>query len=149
MHCLKGTKILCVDDNSEALYLISLILQRHGAEVITCNSAEEAIGYLNSHKFDIICSDIDMPPGLDGYDLAHALRKMESDDPSRVVTPSVAVSGNAKNPNIKKRFADFQVYMLKPFDPKRLVDVIQRLVEADGASVRAGSLESWEAEQKV
>jgi hypothetical protein len=47
----------------------------------------------------------------------------------------------------KRRYADFQVYMKKPFDKSHLVGVIECLVEADGESVTLGSLVGWEAKQ--
>ena len=144
---LAGAKVLCVDDSPDALYLISLVLRRNGAEVTTCVSAEAALDCLKLHNFDVVCSDLNMPPGFDGYDLAHALRKMEGEDPKRIVTPTVLVSGDALLPSSKKRFADFQVYMRKPFNHETLIHVIQRLVEADGASVDSGSLDSWEADE--
>ena len=142
---LAGVKVLCVDDDADMLHLLSVTLGRHGAEVTTCSSAEAAIVCLRTHHFDVIVSDLRMPPGLDGYDLAHALRKMERENPGRRGTPAVAVSGDAMMPSTKRRFADFQVYMRKPVDREQLVHVVARLVEADGAAIALGSLDSWEA----
>jgi CheY-like chemotaxis protein len=90
-----------------------------------------------------------MPPGLDGYDLAHALRELETDNLDRKATPTIMISGDAMMPSRKRRFADFQVYMPKPFDRMRLVHVVERLVEADSEAVKAGSLGGWEAQQAI
>ncbi len=144
---LTGASVLCIDDDADTLLLLSHILKRHGAKVTTSSSAEHAIARLVDSRFDVVISDIQMPPGLDGYDLAHALRQMEKDDDRRPETPLVAVSGIATSPSAKRRFADFQVYMQKPVDQKRLVHVVKRLVEADGETVKAGSLAQWEIDQ--
>ena len=144
---LDQTRVLCVDDSPEALALLRSILTRHGAEVTTCSSAEEAIALLKNVHFDVLVSDISMPPGLDGYDLAHYLREMEDQDAHRDVIPSVAVSGDALRPSPKRRFADFQVYLPKPVDRARLVNVVANLTEADGEAVRLGSLTNWQASQ--
>lgn len=147
MKVLDGVRILCVDDSPDSLELLRHVLARSGAEVTTCVSAEMAIEALKNTTFDVMVSDLSMPPGLDGYDLVHTLRDMELQDPDRHITPTIAVSGDATRASRKRRFADFQVYMLKPADKKRLVYVIERLLEADGEATHYGSLGNWEAEQ--
>jgi CheY-like chemotaxis protein len=141
---LAGVKVLCVDDDPSMRNLLAAILRNHGAIVTTIASAEQAIQCLAGTAFDVVISDLMMPPGLDGYDLAHALRKMERDDPTRLATPTLAVSSNATTPSPKKRFADFQVYMAKPVDPKYLVHIVERLAEADSVGVKYGTLANWE-----
>lgn len=147
MKLLTGVRILCVDDSADSLELLRHVLVRYGASVTTCISAEAAIEILKKSSFDVMVSDLSMPPGLDGYDLVHALRDMEKQDPDRKATPTVAVSGDAMRASRKRRFADFQVYMPKPANKKRLVYVVERLFEADGEAIEFGSLASWEAEQ--
>lgn len=144
---LAGASVLCIDDNADILTLLSHVLKRNGANVTTCLSAEQGIAILIERRFDVIISDIQMPPGLDGYDLAHAVRHMEKVDHQRQETPIVAVSAIAKAPSAKRRFADFQVYMQKPVDQKRLVHVVKELIEADGEAVKLGSLAQWELAQ--
>lgn len=146
-NSLSGDRILCVDDCPEVLDFLRSFLVDLGAEVMACESAEKAIVTLRDKHFDILISDLNMPPGLDGYDLVHALREMETENPDRKATPSILISGNALQPSRKRRFADFQVYMSKPFDPERLAYVVERLVEADSAAVKIGSLGGWEAQQ--
>ncbi|MGZ3651635.1 MAG: response regulator [Bdellovibrionota bacterium] len=143
---LVGSKILCVDDEPLILSILQNILTRYGAQVTTCSSAAEAIAALEKEQFGVVISDLSMP-GLDGYDLAHALREMEDNDSTREATPTIAVSGDAFRPSRKRRFADFQVYMEKPVDQSRLVYVVERLLEADSEAVKLGSLGSWEADE--
>jgi CheY-like chemotaxis protein len=144
---LADLRVLCVDDDEDWLTLLAIVLERHGAIVTTMPSAEDAIECLALNVFDVLISDINMPPGLDGYDLAHALRAMEHDDPARLATPTVAVSSDALRASPKKRFADFQVYMAKSFDELQLVHVVERLAEADSEAVRLGTLATWEHER--
>ena len=144
---LSGIRVLCVDDCHDTVEYLRNFLVRKGADVTVSNSAEEAIATLINKRFDVMISDLSMPPGLDGYDLAHALRTMENNDPDRIATPTIALSGDAMRPSRKRRFADFQVYMPKPVDKERLVHVIERLVEADDEAVKLGSLGGWEAKE--
>jgi len=145
---LDGANVLYIDDNVDLRMLVAAVFTRHGATVTACSSAEDGILRLVESRFDIVVCDLNMPPGLDGYDLVHALRRMEGGDQSRVATPTVLVSGNALDPAIQRRFADFQAYIQKPFNPTRLVDVIKRLIEVDSEAVKFGSLASWEANQE-
>ena len=142
-NLLESVHVLCVDDSPEALALLTRVFEHYGAQVTACPSAELALGFILVAKFDVIVSDLDMP-GMDGYDLAHALRNIERGRPGD--TPTVMVSSKANVPSVKRLYADFQVYMSKPIDHLKLVKVIDRLVEADGGAVRAGSLDTWERE---
>jgi len=148
-NILDGLHILCVDDDPDALELLYIVLARRGARVRTSISGEEAIQVLKNERFDVVVSDLSMTPNFGGYDLVHALRKLERQDPDRPTTPAVAVSADAMKPTNKRRFADFQVYMPKPFDTSRLVRVLDRLAEADGELVKFGSLGLWEAKEAV
>ena len=144
---LSGIHILCVDDYQDSLTLLTNVLERHGAEVTQCRSGEHALVLLENMVFDLIISDLSMPPGMDGYDLVHILRKMELG--GRSPTPTIALSGQARLGSPKKCFADFQVYLSKPFDRAHLVDVARRLAEADGDAVGAGSLELYDTDQRA
>jgi CheY-like chemotaxis protein len=73
---LAGLKVLCVDDCESALFLVSSVLKRNGAQVTACSSAQEALTQIRAKKFDVIVSDLSMPD-MDGYDLAHQLRAGE------------------------------------------------------------------------
>ena len=140
---LAGIKVLCVDDQQDSPDLLSAVLRHEGAAVTPCRSAKAALEEVEAKRFDVIVSDISMPPGMDGYDLVHALRYFEKVAGLRP-TPTVAISGEANEPSPKRHFADFQVYMLKPFNHKNLVHIVDRLAEADSAAVRLGTLENWE-----
>jgi CheY-like chemotaxis protein len=148
-NALNGIRILCVDDCSEVLGFLRVFLLSRGAIVTTSTSAEDAITLLRANRFDVLISDLQMPPGLDGYDLAHALREMEAENLGRPATPAILLSGNAMLPSRKRRFADFQVYMPKPFDKGRIVHIVERLAEADSEAVKLGSLAGWEAQKAV
>jgi CheY-like chemotaxis protein len=141
--------MLCVDDCPDVLEFLRRFLAAKGAKVTTRASAEDAITVLKSDRFDVLISDLNMPPGLDGYDLVHALRGMEAENLGRTQTPAILLSGDAMLPSRKRRFSDFQVYMPKPFDRTRIVHLVARLVEADSEAVKLGSLAGWEAQQAV
>ncbi len=70
-------KILCVDDESEGLYLLELTLRGMGYEVKVAHSGMEALEKLEGEPFGLIISDILMP-GMDGFQLCHAVKSREA-----------------------------------------------------------------------
>ena len=63
---LAGVRVLLVDDEKDALAVTRLMLELHGAEVITAPAAAEGLKKVQTHTPDVIVSDIGMPQ-MDGY----------------------------------------------------------------------------------
>lgn len=61
---MKG-RVLYVDDDRGVLNAFGRSVRLGGFEVVTCESAEEALGLLDERGFDVVCSDYRMP-GMDG-----------------------------------------------------------------------------------
>lgn len=78
--------ILCVDDEPNSLVLRKLVLQKAGYDVITANSASQALEVLNSQQVNLVLSD-QLMPGQTGTDLA---RQVKSRWPS---LPVILISG--------------------------------------------------------
>ena len=60
-------KILVVDDQSNILEIISLLLQKEGYEVSTANNGKEGIKELHRTRPDLVLTDISMPD-MDGIE---------------------------------------------------------------------------------
>ena len=73
-------RILIVDDEPDLCDILRFNLEAAGYEVATANSAEEAIGMLNSEgpadapTFDLLLLDV-MMPGMSGFELAGKLKQ--------------------------------------------------------------------------
>ena len=63
---LEGVKILVVDDDDDTRDLVTRVLQKRGAEVVSAASAAEAWAAFESGPPDALLVDIAMP-GEDGY----------------------------------------------------------------------------------
>jgi PAS domain S-box-containing protein len=124
---LNGIEILLVDDEADARQLLTLILQKAGARVITVSSVQEAIDRLKRNKPDLLISDIEMP-GEDGYSLIRRVRAQEAERGERSV-PTVALTAYAGRADRRRALmAGFQKHIPKPVDPARLVAVVASLV---------------------
>jgi PAS domain S-box-containing protein len=73
---LQGRRLLVVDDNETNRSILALHTRRWGMEVVACASGEEALDLLRGdQKFDVAVIDMIMP-GMDGLELATALREI-------------------------------------------------------------------------
>ena len=73
---LANVRILVVEDELDALDLITIDLTEHGAKVRGASSAAEALDLLRSDEFDLMISDIGMAD-TDGYNLIKQVRRQE------------------------------------------------------------------------
>jgi PAS domain S-box-containing protein len=120
-----GTRVLCVDDEHEALELAALMLGTLGAEVRTAASVDEAIDLLPSFTPDVIVSDLAMPD-RDGYDLIEYVRGLQ---PPASEIPAIALSAYASANEVDRALrAGFTRHVAKPVDAEVLASIISALV---------------------
>jgi len=75
-------QVLLVEDDDEVAALVSEMLGQLGFEVTRAASAAAALGALaDGRSVDIVFSDIMMPGGMNGVELAREIRKRRSDIP--------------------------------------------------------------------
>ncbi|OKH42971.1 hypothetical protein NIES2101_31785 [Calothrix sp. HK-06] len=118
---LQGLKILVVDDETDTLDLLVMLLENEGATVTAVNSATQALQILQTNKPDILISDLIMPD-KDGYMLIEEAKTLglQWTEPLK----SVAISGYVNESNDKIMRAGFQASISKPIEPDELVDII-------------------------
>jgi PAS domain S-box-containing protein len=122
---LKGLRILVVDDEEDALELISVILSQHGAEVRTVNSARAALDVLPSWRPNVLLSDIGMPDE-DGYGFIRKVRLLSPELGGR--TPAAALTAFARTEDrLLALAAGYQIHVSKPVDPRILAQVVSGL----------------------
>ncbi|MBR0696902.1 ATP-binding protein [Bradyrhizobium lablabi] len=69
-------RILVVEDNDDLLDLTSAMLTRSGYQVRCARNGTEAIRMLRSEEFDLVLSDIVMPNGVNGIEVAREARRL-------------------------------------------------------------------------
>jgi two-component system, NtrC family, sensor kinase len=72
---------LMVEDNAEVAAVTASMLEQAGCEVVHVDNAEGALKRLRTGRFDIVISDIVMPGGMDGVQLAHKIRAQHPELP--------------------------------------------------------------------
>lgn len=126
---LPGVKVLVVDDEPDALRVMTKMLAECEAEVRSANSAEAALNLIDGLCPDVLVSDIGMP-GQDGYELIRAIRAR---DYSAKDLPAIALTAFARFEDRRRSMlAGFQVHLAKPVDAEELVAVVASLVGRTG-----------------
>ncbi len=117
-----GLRVLVIDDERPALDELSFLLREDDrvGDVLTCDSATDALRLLREREVDCVFLDIQMP-GLTGLELAQVLSRFRSPPPVVFVT---AHEGHAVEA------FDLQAvdYVLKPVRADRLAEAVRRVV---------------------
>jgi PAS domain S-box-containing protein len=123
---LKGVRTLVVDDQPDDRTLFTIMLERHGVEVRSVESVPEAVRMLDNWKPHVVVTDLAMPD-QDGYVLLRHVRELqETENNSRVRI--VAVTAHARSEDRDSALAaGFDMYLPKPVDAMRLVDIVASL----------------------
>ena len=68
-------RVLIVDDHHDGAEALGMTLEYLGCEVRLTQSGEEAINVAPTFAPQLVVLDLNMPPGMDGYQTAAELRK--------------------------------------------------------------------------
>jgi len=94
-------RILLVEDDDEVAALASEMLHQLGYNVMRAATAAAALGALaNGRPIDLVFSDVMMPGGMNGFDLALEIRRRRADVPVLLTSgyaDAVAHNANAKD----------------------------------------------------
>ncbi|HWH41007.1 MAG TPA: PAS domain-containing protein [Usitatibacter sp.] len=114
-------RVLVADDNADAADTIAALLRLSGHTVVVAYNGAQALASAQSAPPDVAILDIGMP-GMDGYDLARAIRTQPW---GRAVT-LVAVTGWGQSRDRERaREAGFQHHITKPVDPLALQSLVE------------------------
>ncbi len=111
---IMGEKILVIDDEEATVNLISILLERHGYEVIKAYRAEDGLRKAYRMHPDLVLLDI-MMPDMDGWEVCRRLREL-SDMPIIFLTARTEVKDVVRGLEMG---ADD--YIVKPYDSDELV----------------------------
>lgn len=103
-------KILVVEDDKALNGAVCTFLNQSGYETIGCFDASEAYNAMYDNTFDLIVSDI-MMPGIDGYEFAQTVRKLNENIPILFMTARDDFASKQRGYRI-----GIDDYMVKPID---------------------------------
>jgi CheY-like chemotaxis protein len=120
---LRDKRVLVVDDDVRNIFALSSILERHGMQVITAGTGQEAVEKVAlDHEIDLVMMDI-MMPGMDGYDTMRVIRAR----PESRSLPIVALTAKAMKGDREKCLeAGASDYLAKPVVTDQLLGVLRQ-----------------------
>lgn len=126
-----GIKVLLVEDDRSLREALAdtLLLAGHDYRAVGC--AEDALTAVAHEAFSLVVSDVNMP-GMDGHQLLALLRARQPQLPVLLMTAHGAVERAVDA--MRQGAAD---YLVKPFEPKALLDLVARHALGSIAGVEA------------
>ncbi|MFO1196552.1 MAG: response regulator [Burkholderiaceae bacterium] len=116
--------ILAVDDSNSLRQMVAFTLKSSGFDVIEAVDGQDAIEKLRERSVDLVLTDQNMPR-MDGITLVRHLRSQ----PQFQLTPILILTTESSD-EMKQagRAAGATGWLVKPFDPRRLVEVIRKVL---------------------
>jgi len=121
-------KILLADDEEDIKSVVSLFLESKGYEIITAYDGLSALDMARTEKPDLILLDV-MMPVVNGYEVC---ARLKADEELRDI-PVVMLSAMAQSESVDKGLSAGAVdYIVKPFDPVAMEQVVSRVLAEQG-----------------
>ena len=116
--------ILAVDDSASMRQMVSFTLKNAGYDVVEAVDGQDAFDKARTRNFDLVLTDQNMPR-LDGIGLTKQLRA----HPNFKATPILILTTESSD-EMKQagRSAGATGWLVKPFDPSKLVEVIGKVI---------------------
>ncbi|TMH75793.1 MAG: response regulator [Betaproteobacteria bacterium] len=116
--------ILAVDDSASMRQMVSFTLKGAGYHVIEAADGQEAYEKAMTQSVDLVLTDQNMPR-MDGVTLVKNLRGL----PSYTSTPIlILTTESGDDMKSKGRAAGATGWLVKPFDPTKLLEVIRKVI---------------------
>lgn len=122
-------KILVIEDEQLLAQSIRAVLEQKGFEVDTVYDGTAGLEYARLGIYDLLILDV-MLPGLDGCQVAQALRSGHSAVPILMLTARSGIEDRVAGLN-----AGADYYLTKPFDIRELLACVNALLRRQGGQV--------------
>lgn len=117
-------RVLLVDDHSDMLTMMNLMMTQRSYRVATASSGQEALTLVDDFEPHVVVSDITMPD-MDGYEMMATARR----HCRHTGFKSIALSGHTMDDaQERSKEAGFDVHLPKPVDFDNLFQILDDLV---------------------
>ena len=116
--------ILAVDDSASMRQMVAFTLKGAGYNVIEAADGQEALDKARGETVDLVLTDQNMPR-MDGLTLVQNLRALASYAATPILILTTESSDEMK---AKGKAAGATGWLVKPFDPAKLLAVVQKVI---------------------
>lgn len=117
--------ILTVDDSPSMRQMVSFTLTGAGYQVVEAVDGVDAFEKAQSHSFDLVLTDQNMPR-MDGLGF---IRKLREHPKFKTVPILMLTTESSDLMKQAGRAAGATGWLVKPFDPSRLIEVIKKVIK--------------------
>ncbi len=123
-----NARILVVDDEEDICAILKFNLSKEGYEVVTANSAEEALT-LDIASFNLLLLDV-MMGGISGFELTHRLKA----DPATAGVPVIFITArDTEDDAVEGLDIGADDYISKPFSIREVVSRVKAVLRRTAA----------------
>ncbi|MEQ1602678.1 MAG: response regulator [Methylophilaceae bacterium] len=116
--------ILAVDDSGSLRQMVSYSLEAAGYNVVQAVDGKDGLKKAKDKTVDLVLTDQNMP-FMDGLTLIKSLRGLTSYQKVPILMLTTESSDEMK---AKGKAAGANGWLVKPFDPKRLIEVVNKVI---------------------
>jgi DNA-binding response OmpR family regulator len=118
-------RVVCIEDETEMIDLVRLILGRRGFDVVGANGGMEGLEAVRRERPDLILLDL-MMPDMDGWEV---YQRIKADEDLRQI-PVIVVTAKAQSIDkvLGLHIAKVDDYITKPFGPQELLESVEKIL---------------------
>lgn len=120
----EGKTILTVDDSGSLRQMVTFVLKDAGYDVVEAIDGQDGLEKAKAQHIDLVLTDQNMP-GMDGLGLIRELRTMKKYKTVPILMLTTETGDDIK---AQGRAAGATGWIVKPFDPARLTEVVRKLI---------------------
>ncbi len=119
-----GKTVLAIDDSASIRQMVSFTLKSSGYDVIEAVDGMDGLDKAKASNVSLVLTDQNMPR-MDGLTLIKSLRGM----PQYRATPILMLTTESSDAmKAQGRTAGATGWLVKPFDPQKLVEVVKKVI---------------------
>ena len=116
--------VLVVDDSPSIRQIVEVTLKSAGYSITTAGDGQDALDKCQFNRFDFVLTDQNMPK-MDGLTLIKALRRIGAYARTPIMVLTTETSSDMKS---QGKAAGATGWMVKPFDPNKLLEVLKKVL---------------------
>lgn len=116
--------VLAVDDSASIRQMVAFTLKSAGYEVVEAVDGEDGLTKAKNHSIQLVLTDQNMPR-MDGLTLIRGLRELPQYKSVPILMLTTESSDAMKT---QGRAAGATGWLVKPFDPQKLIDVVKKVI---------------------
>jgi len=117
-------RVLTVDDSRTILAMLHHTLSNAGFEVLQAEDGQKGLDVLRDQDVDVVITDINMPV-MDGIEF---IKQVRSSGQYQSLPILILTTETSQDKRDQGRAAGGTGWIVKPFDPEKLISVLHRVL---------------------